>query len=128
MNESVLVGIVILLIAGIVGRFLYKKDTEKEDQRRAANRLAGFLRAGGLQYIPEFLEDYGVGDYSGMAKIIKKAAALLDHEDVAKALFTKTVERVLAAKAGEEATKPKESTPATDAALAAAKKKVADAA
>jgi len=101
LSQPVLMGVVVVLVAALAGRFLYKKDTEIEERRRAANRLAGVLRAGGLEYVPDFLEDYGVGDYSGMAKTIHKAALLLENPKHAEELFDKAVDKVLAARAAK---------------------------
>lgn len=84
------------LVAIGVGRWLYKKDTEKEDRRRAAAQLAGVYRSAGLVNTAVFLENYSVGDYSGMAKQIKKAAALLENpaagEKVLQDLLTRIKE------------------------------------
>lgn len=98
--------------------WLFKKDTEKENRRKAAMKMAGMFRSKGLKYVPELLEDYAVGDYSGMAKIIDHAAhALADPAD-AERIFDQMVDNVIAArKAGTT----------VDAALAAAKKAVEDA-
>lgn len=63
--------IVVVLFCGIVGTWLFRKDTEVENRRRAAAQLAGVLSRYGLKRIPEFLLNYSVGDYSGMAKNIK---------------------------------------------------------
>jgi hypothetical protein len=98
LSQPVLLGLFLTLSAALVGRYLYRKDTEVEDRRRAANRLAGTLRAKGLKHVPEFLEDYGVGDYSGMAKKIHKAAVLLEDPAHAEALFDEVVDKALAAR------------------------------
>lgn len=66
----------VALLAYVVGKWLFRKDTEVEDRRRAAANLAGKLREMGLIQTPEFLVDYSVGDYSGMAHKIKKLADL----------------------------------------------------
>lgn len=94
----------ILIVVGVValgvvaGRWLFTKDTEVEDRRRAANRTAGILREKGLELIPSFLEDYGVGDYSGMAKKMKDAAVLLSNPASVDAEFEKVWEKLLAKK------------------------------
>lgn len=80
------------------GRFLFKRDTAKEERRRSAAKLAGMLRSNGLSHLPDFLEDYAVGDYSGMARNMAKAAALMSEPAAAEALFAKTVEQVAAAR------------------------------
>ena len=56
--------------------WLFKKDTEVENLRRGAAKLAAKLQEFGLKKIPEFLIDYSVGDYSGMLKKIEQLAEL----------------------------------------------------
>ena len=93
--DSNLLGAVVLSIAGFtVARFLFRRDTAREDRRRAAGRVAGYLRSQGLQHLPEVLEDYSVGDYSGMAKSITKVAALLNDPEAAKSIFSQVVANV----------------------------------
>ena len=64
------------LLAYFVGKWLFSKDTEVENRRRAAAKLAAKLQAIGLKKTPEFLIDYSVGDYSGMANKIHMLADL----------------------------------------------------
>lgn len=93
--ESIpVVYIVAGLVAALAGRWLFQKDTEIEDRRRAASRLAGVYRAAGLTHTAEMLEHYSVGDYSGMARKIKEAAALLGDETAAEKALSDLVARV----------------------------------
>ena len=64
------------LLAYFVVKWLFIKDTEIENRRRAAARLAAKLQELGLRKTPEFLIDYSVGDYSGMANKIHMLAEL----------------------------------------------------
>ena len=64
------------LLAYFIGKWLFTKDTEIENRRRAAAKLAAKLQAVGLRKTPEFLIDYSVGDYSGMARKIQTLAEL----------------------------------------------------
>ena len=73
---AVLSFIVALGGAYALGKWLFKKDTEMENRRRAAAKLAAKLQEFGLKKTPEFLIDYSVGDYSGMAKKIHDLAEL----------------------------------------------------
>lgn len=57
-------------------KWAFSKDTEIENRRRAAAKLAAKLQAYGLKKTPEFLIDYSIGDYSGMAKKIHDLAEL----------------------------------------------------
>ena len=102
--EIVLVCVVGGAVAIYLGTLLFKVDTKKEGRRRAANQLAGVLRALGLKKMPEFLEDYGVGDYSGMAEKIKELAKLfVNGQDAVVTEFSKVFESVLDAKLSTEA-------------------------
>jgi len=101
MLNPIVLGALIGAVAVLGGRWLYTKDTEKEERRRAASKLAGVLRAGGLEHVPQFLEDYSVGDYSGMAKEIKKAALLLENPKHAEELFDAMADKVAAARAAK---------------------------
>jgi len=64
------------LLGYFIGKWLFTKDTEIENRRRAAAKLAAKLQAVGLRKTPEFLIDYSVGDYSGMARKIQTIAEL----------------------------------------------------
>lgn len=117
LSYNVLAGLCVLMASIGVGVFLFKKDTEKENRRKTASKLAGLFRAKGLKYIPELLEDYSVGDYSGMAKIIDHAGLALADPADAERIFDQMVDNVIAArKAGTT----------TDTALAALKVQLAD--
>jgi hypothetical protein len=59
----VLIGVCIWLAT----KWLFQKDTEIENRRREAGRLAASLSKLGFRELPEFFIDYSVGDYSGMA-------------------------------------------------------------
>lgn len=48
------------------GRFLFRRDEAVEDRRRKAIKLAGDCQKCGLDFLAPLLEDYSVGDYSGM--------------------------------------------------------------
>ena len=113
LSNTVLMCAVIVLACLMVGRWLYKKDTQIEARRKAAGRLAAACRAKKLSVVPDFLECYSVGDYSGMAKAIDKLIALLEHDpDHLEQMLDQAVDNVIAArKAGLT----------SDTALAAAK-------
>ena len=64
------------LLAYFLVKWFCTKDTEAENRRRAAAKLASKLQAIGLRKLPEFLIDYSVGDYSGMANKIHALSEL----------------------------------------------------
>ena len=95
----ILLLVVLVAVGYFVVKWLFQKDTEIEDRRRGAARLAGVLSNKGLVKVPEFLIDYSVGDYSGMGNNIKKLAALfLDGEEAVVKEFDAVFERLLDAK------------------------------
>jgi hypothetical protein len=105
LSVNTLVILVLIALVGFFGaKWLFKKDTEIEDRRRGAARLAAVLKAYGLVRIPEFLIDYSVGDYSGMAEKIKSLAEvfLAGEEPVVKE-FDVVFDRVLVEKLKTEA-------------------------
>jgi len=95
--------IAILVLVPVVGflaaKWLFQKDTEIENRRRGAAKLAAVLQTYGLKKTPEFLIDYSVGDYSGMThKIADLARLFLDGEEHVVKEFQQVFERVLDAK------------------------------
>jgi hypothetical protein len=105
LSVNTLVILVLIALVGFLGaKWLFKKDTEIENRRRGAARLAAVLKAYGLVRIPEFLIDYSVGDYSGMAEKIKSLAEvfLTGEEPVVKE-FDAVFDRVLIEKLKTEA-------------------------
>lgn len=100
LNSPLVAYALVGLVAVLIGRWLYKKDTEVEDRRRAAAQLAGVYRSAGLIHTAEFLEDYSVGDYSGMAKKIKKAADLLNSKEAGEKVLKDLLARI--AEAGKK--------------------------
>jgi hypothetical protein len=95
--------IAILVLVPVVGflaaKWLFQKDTEIENRRRGAAKLAAVLQTYGLTKTPEFLIDYSVGDYSGMThKIADLARLFLDGEEHVVKEFQHVFERVLEAK------------------------------
>jgi hypothetical protein len=95
-NLLIAVGVVALGYVG--GRWLYQKDTEKEERRRAAFKAAAGLQNQGLNVAADFLVDYAVGDYSGMAKKLKDVAVVLSNPAAAQAEFANVFSKILQAK------------------------------
>jgi len=99
--------VIVALIAavGFLGaKWLFKKDTEIEDRRRGAAKLAASLKVYGLARIPDFLIDYSVGDYSGMAMKMKTLAEMfLSGEEAVITELDGVYERVLSQKLMTEA-------------------------
>jgi len=115
--EIILLCVVLAIISYAVVRWLFKKDTEIEDRRRGAARLAGVLSNLGLKKTPEFLIDYSVGDYSGMAEKIKELAKLfLDGEGAVVKEFEQVFEGCLKAKLATETGRAYVAAKLTDAA------------
>jgi len=97
--EVILACVLLAAAAYVVVVWAFKKDTEIEDRRRGAARLAAVLSNLGLKKTPEFLIDYSVGDYSGMAvKITELAKLFLEGEGAVVKEFAQVFDGVLAAK------------------------------
>ena len=65
------------LCAWLAAKWLFKKDTEIENRRKAAADLAASLKALGFVRLPVLFLNYAVGDYSGMAQQIIDMARTL---------------------------------------------------
>lgn len=93
MGSGLVVAVVVAAL--LLGILVFKKDTEIENRRRAANEVASILREKGLRIIPDILSDYAVGDYSGMVAKFKHAAKLLLNPEMAAAEFEGVFQRIL---------------------------------
>jgi hypothetical protein len=72
-NPLVLVALASLALY-TTGRFLFRRDEAIEDRRRKAIKLAGDCQKCGLDFLAPVLEDYSVGDYSGMVHRLRAFA------------------------------------------------------
>jgi hypothetical protein len=97
--EIVLLCLVLAVLGVALAKWLYKKDEQIEDRRRAAARLAATLKSIGLNHTPEFLISYSVGDYSDMGVKLKQLVDLfLDGEEAVLREFGKVFKSCLEAK------------------------------
>lgn len=70
-SEQAVILVLVVVVAALLAGFLYRKDTEKENRRRAALDISSTLSAWGFKRFSTFFANYGIGDYSGMvAEII----------------------------------------------------------
>jgi hypothetical protein len=103
MLSNLLIIVGVSVAAAFAGRWLYQKDTEVEDRRRAALKTAEALRGKGLTSVSAFFEDYAVGDYSGMAKKLKDTAITLANSASLQGEFAVVFEKLLAEKLADPA-------------------------
>jgi len=97
--SSIAILVLVPLVGFLAAKWLFQKDTEIENRRRGAAKLAAVLQTYGLTKTPEFLIDYSVGDYSGMThKIADLARLFLSGEEHVVKEFQHVFERVLEAK------------------------------
>ena len=97
--SSIAILVLVPAVGFLAAKWLFQKDTEIENRRRGAAKLAAVLQTYGLTKTPEFLIDYSVGDYSGMThKIADLARLFLDGEEHVVKEFQHVFERVLEAK------------------------------
>ena len=101
--------IIIVALIGVcgwlAGKWLFKKDTEIENRRRAAAQLANKLSEMGFKELPVFFLDYAVGDYSSMAfKLTELARTMMSGEKAILAelddVFSKLLQIKLATQEG----------------------------
>jgi hypothetical protein len=103
MNPIVVIWILAVVVAVLVGRevgrWLFGENAKLMQKKRAAQVLAGKLRAAGLKWIPALLEDFAVGDVQDMVEKIHDLAKLVEagSDAIEKELET-TYENVLARK------------------------------
>jgi len=101
MNPIVVIWILAVVVAVLVGRevgkWLFGQNAKLQQKKRAAQVLAGKLRAAGLKWIPALLEDFAVGDVQDMVEKIHDLAKLVEagSDAIEKELET-TYENVLA--------------------------------
>jgi hypothetical protein len=96
---TVLIVAVALLAGYNVGKFIFRKDTQSEERRKAFIQLAAILKEYGLKDIPDVLIDLAVKDYSGAYDKAKFYMKLMQQspEAVVKQ-FDEIFKRVLDAK------------------------------
>lgn len=83
-------------VSYIAGGFLFRKDEEMEDKKRAARDLGTALRSVGLVRIPEALDDFAVGDYSAVWDKAKFLVKLFSDKEALFKEFDAVFARVLA--------------------------------
>jgi len=77
------------------GKWLFTKDTQIEERRRHVQKMVAKLREMGLTKLPNLLDDYVVGDYSGMIHKVKDLYELLMDDKARVAEFEKVANLVL---------------------------------
>jgi len=103
MNPIVVIWILAVVVAVLVGRevgkWLFGENAKLMQKKRAAQVLAGKLRAAGLKWIPALLEDFAVGDVQDMVEKIHDLAKLVEAgSDAIEKELEATYENVLAKK------------------------------
>lgn len=79
-TNIVIIVLAAIVVAAVVG-FLLRKDTAMEQRKRTANVVVSMLRRrnGPIdQLLAKFLEDFVIGDLSGMWQELKAGAELLN--------------------------------------------------
>lgn len=105
MNPTLVIWILAIVCAVLVGRevgkWLFGQNAKLQEQKRAAQVLAGKLRANGLKWIPQLLEDFAVGDVSDMIERIHDLSKLVQAgSDAIEKELEGAYESVLKAKMG----------------------------
>ncbi len=84
------------------GRFMFRRDEAVEDRRRKAIKLAGDCHKCGLDFLAPVLEDYSVGDYSGMLHRLRTFADDLRDDATRRQLLDRFFATQLAARLRDE--------------------------
>lgn len=96
--ETIALLVCVPLLAFFVAKWLFQKDTEKEQRRLQAAAGASELKAWGLEWAPKLLNCYAVGDYSGLLYEVKQMLDLFVGKDGNKHIMDElegTFKRVL---------------------------------
>lgn len=97
---TILTVVVCIVVAALLAIGWASLDKKEEKRRKAFGKLSGTLRTYGLTRLPDMLDDYSVGDYSGFFQKLYKFADMLDDgDDVVVKDFNQVFDRVLSAKA-----------------------------
>lgn len=84
LENPVLQGGLIFAAFYYFARFLYYRDNKVENRRRGAITAAEKLRAGGQNWVADFVTDYAVGDYDGVGARVVKMIELAKHDESMK--------------------------------------------
>ena len=89
------------------GRFVFRRDEAIEDRRRKAIKLAGDCQKCGLDFLAPLLEDYSVGDYSGLVHRLRSFADDLRDDATRRQLLDRFFETQLAQRLADDAQRRK---------------------
>jgi hypothetical protein len=105
-SPVVLIGLASLALY-TTGRFLFRRDEAIEDRRRKAIKLAGDCQKCGLDFLAPLLEDYSVGDYSGLVHRLRSFADDLRDDATRRQLLDRFFETQLAQRLADDAQRRK---------------------
>jgi len=103
MNLVIVVWVLAVIVAICAGReigkWLFGQNAKLMEKKRAAQVLAGKLRAAGMKWIPKWLEAFVLGDVQDMVEQIHDLAKLVEAgNDAIEKELEATYENVLAKK------------------------------
>lgn len=103
MTPTVVIWILAVVCAVLVGRevgkWLFGKNAQLQEKKRAAQVLAGKLRENGLRLLPALLDDFVTGDVQDMLERIHDVAKLvMAGNDAIEKELAGVYERILDAK------------------------------
>lgn len=100
-NPLVLVALASIALYA-TGRFMFRRDEAIEDRRRKAIKLAGDCQKCGLDFLAPVLEDYSVGDYSGMVHRLRTFADDIRDDATRRQILDRFFETQLARRLQDE--------------------------
>lgn len=91
-------GVIVLGLAYLVSKLLFKADKRIEARRRKAIDLSAALKANGMSWVPDLLIDYAVGDYESVGIKLGHAAVDIAKDPALKSEFDTVFSKLLASK------------------------------
>jgi len=84
-----------VLACAAIGYLLYRGDARVEARREHAIEIAAKSREEGFEILPELLEKYAIGDYSGLVKEMAVQYRIFRKDDARRAMYMKFLKRQL---------------------------------
>jgi len=94
-NGAIFSLLMTVLACAAIGYLLYRGDARVEARREHAIEIAAKSREEGFEILPELLEKYAIGDYSGLVKEMAVQYRIFRKDDARRAMYMKFLRRQL---------------------------------
>jgi hypothetical protein len=95
MSNPTLTLILVVVVFFLIGYLIYKGDARIEQRREHALEIAAKARDAGFEVLPQILERYAIGDYSGVVKEVAGQYRIFKDDDLRRAAYEKFLRRQL---------------------------------